>query len=115
MRRNTASATTDREGETRPSHGAPAPPDATHPHPHLKPARPLAQPSPRTRGWSVPPPPQPVARALRAVFEDAPRAQYRSAMVLSALVIPFGAGIALSGGAASRPLPFLLSLVVAFG
>ncbi len=89
--------------------GASAPPDATNPIP-LPPARII--PSPRTRGWSVPPPPQPVARALRAVFEDAPRAQYRSAVVLASLVVPFAALIALRGGAAARPLPFALSLLV---
>jgi diguanylate cyclase (GGDEF)-like protein len=56
-----------------------------------------------------------VARALRAVFEDAPRAQYRSAVVLASLVVPFGALIALRGGATARPLLFALSLLVGIG
>src|SRR5689334_993873 len=115
MRRLTRSETTGREGARRPPSAHPPlrSPRST-PSP-LKPARLTTSPSPRTRGWSVPPPPQPVARALRAVFEDAPRAQFRSAVMLSALVLPFGVLIALRGGAAARPLPFVLSLLVGLG
>ena len=56
-----------------------------------------------------------MARALRAVFEDAPRAQYRSAVVLAPLVVPFGGADRPARRRRARPLPFLLSLLVAFG
>src|SRR4051794_28435718 len=108
MRALTVYERTVREGRTSPSW--PPRPSGRHHRMSLKPAL-LTASSPRTRGWTVQPPSRRVGRALRAVFEDGPRAQQRSAIALALLALPLGLLVALRGGAAERPLPLAVSVL----